>query len=106
MLNTQATRKRLVAARDLLNDSTTTRAKLVALTTLLTGVHPKTDALLMECNKALSIVGQIEDGDVIRLSAESFPERTEEEKKRKRALLLFIKNWKDLQSEVGRMQAE
>ncbi len=106
MLNTQATRKRLVAARDLLNDSTTTRAKLVALTTLLTGVHPKTDALLMECNKALSIVGQIEDGDVIRLSAESFPERTEEEKKRKRALLLFIKNWKDLQSEVGRIQAE
>ncbi|MBI4093583.1 hypothetical protein HY417_01340 [Candidatus Kaiserbacteria bacterium] len=106
MLNTQETRKRFSAARDLLNDSTTTRAKLVALTTLLSGLHPKTDALLMECNKALSIVGQIEDGDVIRLSAESLPERTEEEKKRKRALLLFIKNWKDLQSEVGRIQAE
>src|SRR3989344_2179589 len=103
MLRTSDTRKKLSAARDLLDGSTTTRAKLAALTTLLIGVHPKTDALLKECNKALSIVGNIEQGDVVHLSTEALPERTEEEKKRKRALLLFIKNWKDLQSEVTRI---
>lgn len=106
MLNTENTRKKLVAARELLDDSTTTRAKLAALTSLLMGVHPKTDALLSECNKALSIVGSIEGGDVVHLSAEALPEHTEEEKKRKRALLLFIKNWKELQSEVARIQGE
>lgn len=106
MLNTQGVRKRLLSARDLLNDETTTRAKLVALTTLLSGVHPKTDALLAECNKALTLVGKIEEGDVIHLSAEALPEGTEEEKKRKRALLLFLKNWKDLQGEVARIEAE
>lgn len=106
MLNTQGVRKRLLSARDLLNDDATTRAKLVALTTLLMGVHPKTDALLAECNKALTLVGKIEDGDVIHLSAEALPEGTEEEKRRKRALLLFLTNWKDLQSEVARIETE
>lgn len=106
MLSLTDKRKKLVAARELLDGSTTTRAKLAALMTLLMGVHPKTDALLTECNEALSIAGNIEQGDVIHLSAEALPERTEEEKKRKRALLLFIKNWKELQSEVARIQAE
>ena len=100
------TRKKLVAARDLLDGSTTTREKLLALTNLLSGVHPKTDALLGECNKWLATIGKIEHGEVIHLSAEMLPENTEEEKKRKKALLFFIKTWNELKSEVARIQSE
>ena len=106
MANTQDMRKKLVAARDLLDGETTTRAKLAALTTLLMGVHPKTDALLLECNKHLATIGKFEEGDITHLSADMLPERTEEEKKRKKALLFFIRSWKELKSEVARIQSE
>ena len=98
--------KRMNAAYALLAEPTTTREKISHACVLLKGAHPKIDELVMQCEKALSTIGKIEEGDVIGLSADHLPENTEEEKKRKKALLLFIGSWRNLKSEVGRVQAE
>lgn len=87
-------------------EPTTTREKFSHVCTLLKGTHPKIDELVVHCEKALSTIGKIEQGDVIGLSADHLPENTEEEKKRKKALLLFINSWRNLKSEVARVQAE
>lgn len=87
-------------------EPTTTREKFSHVCTLLKGTHPKIDELIVQCERTLSTIGQIEEGDVIGLSADNLPENTEEEKKRKKALLLFIGSWRNLKSEVARVQAE
>ena len=45
-------------------------------------------------------------GDVIELAAEHLPEETAEQKKRKKALILFLRSWKNLKTEVGRVGKE
>jgi hypothetical protein len=94
------------AAEQLLSQTTTTREKIASLTSLLTGAHPKLDNVLKPLQKQLANLGSIAQGDVIQLSADNLPEHTEEDKKRKRALLLFIKTWKDVQTEFARVKTE
>ena len=98
--------KRMFAAYSLLAEPTTTREKFNHISTLIRGLHPHVDTALEKSHHALSTITNIHDGDVITLSAEHLPENTEEEKRRKKYLLLFIRSWKDLQSEVGRVSAE
>ncbi len=98
--------KRMLAAYALLAEPTTTLEKFNHISTLIRGIHPHVDTALEKSHQAISTIGKIHDGDVITLSAENLPENTEEEKKRKKYLLLFIRSWKDLQSEVGRVSAE
>lgn len=98
--------KRLIAAQALLMEPTTTREKISHVFTLLRGAHPSIDSMLHECEKHLSLFDKMASGDVIGLSADHLPENTEEEKKRKKALLLFIGSWRNLKSEVARVQAE
>lgn len=57
-------------------------------------------------SRALANLRRIHEGQVIELSAENLPIQTEEQKKRKKALILFIKTFKDLKSEVKRVKAE
>ncbi len=54
----------------------------------------------------LATLQKMQDGDVITLSAEALPEDTEERKKRKKALILFINSIKDLKSEIKRVEIE
>ena len=98
--------KRLLAAYSLLAEPTTTREKFNHVSTLIRGIHPHLDSALERSHEALSTLDKIVAGDVITLSAEHLPENTEEEKRRKKYLLLFIHSWKDLQSEVSRVSAE
>lgn len=97
---------RILAANKLLTEETTTREKFEAIRALIKGINPRLDKTLEASSKALSDLEKVQKGDFVQLSAEALPEETEEEKKRKRAILLFIKSWKDLQSEVERVRME
>ena len=102
----QEAKKRLLAARALLLEPTTTYEKVSSLHAMLKGVHPALDKALAQCQDALSTLEKISSGAIIELTAENLPEETEDQKKRKKALLLFINTWKQLQSEVMRIQQE
>lgn len=100
---------RLRAADKLLQAEGTTLGQFESVRTLLKGLHPKLDTLLTSCTKALSNLDKLEklqQGDVITISAEVLPETTEKEKKRKKMLLLFLAQWKQLKGEVGRIEKE
>jgi len=98
--------QKLQAAQKLLMEPTTTREKISAACALLHGIHSRLDGVVAECQKHLSHIDKIEQGDIVGLSAEHLPEHSEEEKKRKRALLLLLNTWRQLKSEVERVQAE
>ena len=100
------THKRLEAAHALFVGSSTSREKVTHVRSLIKGIHKGIDEKLAKCDEAFSQLEKIGEGEYIELSAAHLPERTEEEKKRKKALLLFIRFWKDLQNEVERVQAE
>src|SRR5579859_2932975 len=98
--------KRMTAAFNLIAGPTTTIEKFEHARTLLEGVHPDLDAALKTCSEALDKIGKLERGELLHLSAEHMPETTEEQKKRKKALLLFIDSLKDLRSEITRVRTE
>ncbi|OGG72907.1 hypothetical protein A3A38_03275 [Candidatus Kaiserbacteria bacterium RIFCSPLOWO2_01_FULL_53_17] len=105
-MNHHEAHKRLLAAHTLLMEPTTTREKFNSIRTLIEGVNPSLDAALARVEQELSTWDQIQDGDVIHLTAKHLPENTEEEKKRKKWLLLFINSWRQLKSEVARVEQE
>lgn len=98
--------EKLLAANRLLNNETTSREKFEHIRTLIKGLNPKLDKTLENCSKALSKIEDLKEGDILELSAENLAENTEKEKRRKKALLFFIKNYRDLQNEVKRAQSE
>lgn len=100
------TRERAEAAYKLLQEDATTFDKFQQILTLAKGINPKIDQLLESASKEISRIKKIQQGEVIELSAEALPENTEEEKKRKKFILLFIKYWKQLQSEINRVRLE
>lgn len=109
MIDPHLIKDRIRAADKLLQDETTTLGQIESVKTLLRGLNPKVDTLLTSCLKALSNLDKLEKlqkGDVIALSAEVLPETTEKEKKRKKALLLFLTQWKQLKGEVARIEKE
>ncbi|MBI3576701.1 hypothetical protein HY086_01530 [Candidatus Gottesmanbacteria bacterium] len=97
---------RLEAAQKLLVADAITRDTFESVRTLIRGIHPRIDHHLTTCSTALAKVEKIKEGEVIELTVEAIPEDTEEKKKRKKALLLFIRSWKDLKGEVARIQKE
>lgn len=106
MISGKEMRKRLQAAQILLLEPSTTREKFSAMCRMMSGIDSRIDAHLFALERHLSMWDKVSSGDVIGLSAEHLPENTEEEKKRKKWLLLFINGWRQLQSEVTRVQAE
>lgn len=97
------TRKRLLAAEKLLREETTTQAKFEAIRTLIKGLDPKLDKTLAQASKAIKTVTKIHKGKVVDLATEALPEGTKQQKKRKKALLLFLKYWGQLRHEVRRV---
>lgn len=105
-MNSLDARKRLQAAQVLLLEPSTTREKFNSVRDLVRGINPHLDSALSRIEQHLATWSHIESGDVIHLTADHLPENTEEEKKRKKWLLLFINSWKQLKSEVARVQTE
>lgn len=105
ILHMTNTSDRIQAAVKLL-DADITLEKFENIKTLLSGINPKLDKILQNCSQTISTLENIKEGDVISLTAENLPDSTEQEKKRKRAILFFIKNYKTLKSEIERVQSQ
>lgn len=105
-MNYKDARKRLEAAHALFVGDTTSREKFRAVRELVGGVHASIDARLKACDEAFSHIDNLDNGEYTELAVEHLPEDTEDRKKRKKALLLLIRFWKDLQGEISRVQAE
>ena len=95
---------KLDAAFTLLTQETTTFEKFDHIRSLIKGIHPDIDKHLATCSDAIKQLKKVQKGDIISLSAEALSEDTQEQKKRKKALLFFISCWKDLNAEVKRIQ--
>jgi hypothetical protein len=106
MISGKESHRKLVAAQALLLEPLTSRQKCSEIKTLLDGLHPKLDGHLTRIEQHLSTWDKVQEGDVIQLSAEHLPEDTEEQKKRKKWLLLLIGFWRDLGNEVERVRVE
>ncbi|GEM_PF-2531928 len=106
-METNTIQKRLKAALNLLsNPELFSHSNFESIRTLVKGIDPKIDRALDSLTHSLSHLEKIHEGDVINLAAEALPEETEEQKKRKKALLFFIKNLNELKSEIARVEKE
>lgn len=98
--------KRMQAAGDLLQRRTIDAASLASLKTLLSGINPRLDKALVAVSTAAKKVDYLQKGEAISLAVDALPEFSAEDKKRKKAILFFLNCWKDLQSEVARVEKE
>lgn len=98
--------RRLLAAEKLLSGRTTTRTKFESIRKLIKGIDPKLDKKFSWASKALKKVEKVKKGEVINLALEALPEKTPEQKRRKKAIFLFLRYWKQLKSEVKRVKKE
>lgn len=106
MLTSSEVRDKISASYQLLQGSSISISTFEQVRILLKGIHPEVDRKLVACSRALARVQKVQVGDIITLSAEVLPEDTEEKKKRKKALLLFISSYKNLKSEIQRIESE
>ncbi len=97
---------KMTSAYQLLQGADISVSTFEQIHTLLKGIHPELDKKLAICSQALAHVNKLQTGDIITLTAEGLSEDTEDKKKRKRALLLFISSYKNLRHEIKRIDAE
>lgn len=105
-MNNTDVQQRIQAGYQLFMHPGISRDTFESVRTLLKGINPELDKKLSVCADALSTLEKVQKGDFINLTAENLPEDTEEEKSRKRGLLLFLRTWRDLQAEVERVKTE
>lgn len=98
--------KRLQAAQAILQADTLDLSTFESLRTLLAGIHPRIDTSLASLGKSIKHIDLFQKGEALELTLEGLPQQTEKDKKRKKAILLFFKFWKDLKSETTRVQKE
>src|SRR3990167_8821424 len=99
-------KQKIEAAYKLLSEESTTLEKFDSISRLLVGINPKLDKNLKTCSEVLFGIENIQSGEIIDLFVKNIPENTPEEKRRKKAILLFIKHWKDLRNELSRIKGE
>lgn len=95
--------EKVTAALELLVEETTTFDKINKVCTLLKGIHPTVDKHIKTATNIVDKLSKIQEGDVISLTLEKLPDNNKKEKERKKLLLLFLKNWRGLESEVKRI---
>lgn len=105
-MNIEDSKKRFEAAQKILSEQSTTVEKVESIFTLLRGTHPKIEKILVPASQAFANLKKFHQGEIIELTAENLPAEGEEQKKKKKALILFLKTWKDLRGEVKRVKAE
>jgi len=97
-------KERIEAAYKLLQEETSSYEKFDSIRQIVSGLNPKVDKLLASLDKNLSIIKNLKEGNIIELSAQTLPETTEKEKRRKKFLILFIRNFQELRNEVERIK--
>lgn len=100
-MKVDATKEKIFAAYDLLQGDTTTWRKFDSIKILIQGRSKKIDSTLTSISKLRSEVSKMQNGDVIKLSAEKVPGKTDEDKKRKKTFLKFIRLFRQLKSEIA-----
>ena len=105
-MNYREAHRRVLAAQTLLLEPSTSREKFNSISTLIRGINPKLDDALTLCEEQLATMDKIYHGALIELSLEHLPEFSEEQKRRKRALVVFVNTWNQLKGEVARASAE
>ena len=95
--------EKVTVALELLTEETTTFDKINKVCTLLKGIHPTVDKHIKTASELVDKLSKVQEGDVISLAVENLPENNKKEKERKKLLLLFLKNWRGLESEVKRI---
>lgn len=96
--------KRMRAAYVLLQGKEISISIFEQVVILIKGLEPRVDKKLSLCSEALDTLQKIQKGDVIMLSADTLPEETDEQKKRKKTILFFITSLRDLRSEIKRVE--
>lgn len=96
-------RGKIIAIDNILNADNTTLDKVEPALALLKGIHPQVDKKLAQVSKQINNLKNLREGNVIELAAERLPEGDEKEKKRKKAILLFLKTLKELRAEIERV---
>lgn len=99
-------KEKLEALNKLLRQDSTTLDKVEQTVVLFKGVDSRLDSKIAQILQQLSNIKNLQEGDAVELVAENLPEGTEQEKKRKKALLLLLKSAKELQSEIERIKSE
>lgn len=102
----QNLREKIIAVEKILSSNSTTLDKVESATAALTGFDPRIDKRLTEIKKHLTTLRNLQEGNIIELSAERLPEETEEEKRRKKAIIFALRSLKDLKSEIVRVKRE
>lgn len=105
-MDPQEVQKRIKAVSKLLLSDSISHDTFVQVQTLIKGINAPLDKALNDVSHALSFFEKISNDEIIELTAEYLPEGTEEQKKKKKALLFLIRNWKQLRSEVKRVENE
>ena len=105
-MNLKESRKRIAAAQSLLLGSGSPSQKIKAARTLIKGIRPELDELLEKCEEGVSTVENVFQGDILSIAADTLPEMTDDDKKRKRLLIIFLENWNKLNGEVTRVGNE
>ena len=100
------TYQKILAAEKLLFEETTTVGKIDSIRTLLKNIDPRIDETLNLLIKTLSNLEKLYKLEIIELTAENLPQETEEQKNRKKRILLFIRTWNQLKSEVNRVKTQ
>ncbi|MBY0539452.1 hypothetical protein K2P56_03420 [Patescibacteria group bacterium] len=99
-------KKRLTAAQAVFADSSTPKEKLNSIRIILKGMHPELESHVLRAESELGKVEKVLNGEVLSLSAEAMPEGTEEEKKRKKAVLGLFAFFTQLKKEIARVEQE
>ncbi len=99
-------KKRILAAQKLASGTSINKETFEAIRNLVKGIHPRMDEILNTCSEQLSTFEKYQKGEILELTLETIPETNEQHKKHKKALLLLLKHWKELQSEIHRVQGE
>lgn len=98
--------KRLDAAHKLLSGNTTGLTQFESIRTLLSGIDKDMDRSLAACSKAIRDIGRLKNGELIPVVAENLPEDTQQNKKKKKRILAFIRTWQQLHQEFHRVRKE
>lgn len=99
-------KEKIDASYTLLDTQTTSVEKYESIRRIIEGINPHIDKQLKTVSKAITAYQKISNGQIIELTAEHLPEKTEKEKKRKKALLFLIQSWTQLKGEVQRVRNE
>lgn len=100
---TKIQKENLKVSLELICEETTSLSKVKKLAILLKNTNPKIEKQLETITEVIEKIQAVQDGDVIGLSAERLPETTDKQRKRKALILLLLKNWDSLGSEVTRL---